>query len=288
MKPSKEKYLEAITKIVRFSPAPRVLGKAMALLSDPNSDVNEIAALIKTDPALTADIIRGANSAFYGAGTRVSSLDHAVQKIGFKESIRLLGLAVTHLLSARDLGSYGIAADDFWAESLFNGLFMEELARTTQGADLDTAHTAGLLRFIGRLAINQSIKDLGGGLFWNGLMPLDAWENENVGFSQTHAGALLLRSWNFAEDTIQAVEWQNQPDSVVSPNWLTLAMNFASSVVPQGMGLAFAALATEYVVPSVSITPFVSRYGLTAEGTREILDKTRRSFISISSKLYDY
>ena len=161
MNNSRDTYLKAIAKIERFSPAPRVLGQAMTLLRDTDVDVDEITSLIKTDAALTTDIIRGANSAFYGAGERVSSLDRAVQKIGFAECIRLLNFSVARTLSARDLVNYGIAAEDFWAESLFNGLFMECLARATRAIDPDTAHTAGLLRYVGRLAINECLGQLG-------------------------------------------------------------------------------------------------------------------------------
>ena len=113
--PDKEQFAEAISKIDKLSPAPRILSRALGLLRDPDSEIGDIVALINNDPALTADIIRGSNTAYYGIGERVASLDRAVQKIGFRESIRLLNLAVIHLIAARDLGSYGIGADDSWS-----------------------------------------------------------------------------------------------------------------------------------------------------------------------------
>ncbi|MBK8478366.1 MAG: HDOD domain-containing protein [Opitutaceae bacterium] len=234
MKPTKEQFLAAILKIERFSPAPRVLSKAMGLLRNPNSDLDDIVALIRADAALTADIIRGSNSAFYGAGERVSSLDRALQKIGFRESIRLLNHAVAHLAAGRNLGSYGIAADDFWAESLFHGLLLEELAKHTEAASPDDAHTAGLLRYIGRLAINQSIDDLGGGLFWNEPEPVEQWELENVGVTQAQAGAILLKHWQFPDTTVQAVEWQHHAAESPQPNWLADALDFSAALLPPG------------------------------------------------------
>ena len=95
--------MEAISKIEGFSPAPRILGKAMALLRDPNSDINDISEIVSSDTALAAQMIRWANSAFYGTGS-VSSLDQAVQKIGFRESIRLLNLSVARTMADVAIG----------------------------------------------------------------------------------------------------------------------------------------------------------------------------------------
>ena len=100
--PSKEEFLVALGEIERFSPAPVILANAMKLLRDPQSDVESIAALVGSDPALAADIIKCANSAYYAGGS-CHSIGEAVQKIGFKETIRLLNLAVARIASGRDL-----------------------------------------------------------------------------------------------------------------------------------------------------------------------------------------
>ena len=286
MKPTQEHYLEAIAKIAKFSPAPRVLGQAMTLLRATDTDLSAITDLIKTDTALTTDILRGANSAFYGVGERVSSLDRAVQKIGFKECIRLLNLSVAHTLAARNLSRYGISAEDFWAESLFNGVFMETLARKTGAIDPDTAHTAGLLRYVGRLAINRCLEDLGDQQQWDRLTWLPVWELEHIGFSQTFAAAQLLRAWQFSEEIVRAIEWQEDPANGAQPDDLLAALHFTSMVLPQGMGLSFAELPGVRSKMTVVETRFVVAYGLTADATVEVLETTRLRFSDILGKLY--
>lgn len=286
MNKTRDSFLKAITKIERFSPAPRVLGQAMTLLRDADAEVDEITSLIKTDTALTTDIIRGANSAFYGAGERVSSLDRAVQKIGFSECIRLLNFSVARTLAARDLVNYGIASEDYWAESLFNGLFMECLARETRALDPDTAHTAGLLRYVGRLAINECLTDLGLGLFWDGHTPMRAWEVENVGFPQTEAAAHLLRAWNFSDEISSAIEFQDDPGRATNGDNLLAALHFTASVLPEGMGLSYAVMPGEHESWSPESSRFVTDHGITAEFTKELLDRTRIQFSEINDKLY--
>jgi HD-like signal output (HDOD) protein len=224
----------------------------------------------------------------YGGTERVSSLERALQKIGFSESVRLLNLAVTRIFASRNLENYGMAADDFWAESLFSGLFLKGLATTTNAFDPDEAHTAGLLRFIGRLAIEQCLKDLGGATRWDGTTPLETWETGQAGFSNAQAGAALLRSWKFPENLIQALQWQSQPAAAPTPGWLTDALNFSSAVLPQGLGLSFAVLASNYEVQTLPETDFVRQHAMTVERITKLVDVCRRDFIAIASKLYDY
>ncbi|MFA5263822.1 MAG: HDOD domain-containing protein, partial [Opitutaceae bacterium] len=272
--------------IEKFSPAPRVLGRAMTLLRDADADLNEISDLIKTDLALTTDIIRGANSAFYGLGERVSSLDRAVQKIGFRECIRLLNLSVAHNLSNNELSCYGIAAEDYWAESLFNGIFMEHVAKRTGSIDPDIAHTAGLLRYIGRLAINRCLIDVGSGLFWDGSSSLPSWELNQVGFTQAHAAGHLMKAWQFSEEITRSIEWQEFPEKAPEVDDLLSAMHFTSTVLPQAMGLSFASLPGEEAAADKVESDFMKRFNIDADATMELIESSRHSFTVINTKLY--
>ncbi len=288
MNPNPNQFFDAISKTERLSPAPRILGRAITLLRDPESNIDDIAALIKSDPALVTDMIRGANSVMYGGTERVSSLERALQKIGFSESVRLLNLAVTRIFATRNLENYGMAADDFWAESLFSGLFLKGLATSTGAFEAEEAHTAGLLRFIGRLAIEQCLKDLGGGTRWDGMAQLEDWEIAQADFSNAQASAALLRNWKFPENLIQALQWQNQPASAPTPSRLAQALHFSSAVLPQGMGLSFAVLASNYEVQALPESEFVRQHDMTVKRITKLVDACRREFIAIASKLYDY
>jgi len=239
-KPTAEQIQAAIGRIERFSPAPRILGRALVLMRDDQCDIETVAELIRGDPALTGDILRIANSAYFAGEQRVQSVEHALQRIGFKQAMRLLTVAVSRIVTLGNLVNYSIPAEDFWAESLFNGLFMEELARATGAAEPGDAYTAGLLRYIGRLAIDQSIEACGGGVFWLGAETLTEWEKTNVGITHAEAGGLLLRRWQFPEALVVACESQEHPALSPTPSWLGSALFFVSSVVPQDFNQPFA------------------------------------------------
>lgn len=257
-KPTPEQIQAAIDRIESFSPAPQILGRALVLMRDAGCDIETVAGLIRGDPALAGNIIRIANSAYFSGEQRVQSVEHAIQRIGFREAMRQLTIAVSRIITLGNLDNYCIPAEDFWAESLFNGLFMEELAKNTGAVEPGDAYTAGLLRYIGRLAINQSIDALGGGVFWVGTETLTQWEKDNVGITHAEAGGMLLRRWRFPAELVIACEGQECPALLPSPNWLASALFFVSSVLPQEFDQSFAP-----VLGPIPDSDFLNSNGLT-------------------------
>ena len=285
MKTTQEQFLIAIARIEKFSPAPLILARAMKLLRDPQSDIASIASLVGSDPGLTADIIRCANSAYFGTSEPVQTIDEALQKIGFRETMHLLNLAVARLASARDLGSYGISADEFWSESLFNGLFLRNLAAATGGSDADEAYTVGLLRFIGRLAINQAISELGCGLFWLGSDPIAQWEQDNVGFVQAQAGAILLAKWQFPPELVEAIKGQDAPAELREKNWLAEGLHFATELLPQGLGEPFGRALAEAAPPTLTENDFMKQHRLSPADVWTLIVSTRQDYDHIRENL---
>jgi HD-like signal output (HDOD) protein len=280
MKPTKEQFFVALQQIEKFSPAPVILANAMDLLRDPRSDIETIAALVGSDSALAADILRCANSAYYGVGTS-TNIGDAVQRIGMRESIRLLNVAVARIASNRDLDCYGIHGVDYWAESLFNGLFMQAMARETGEDDPEEAYSVGLLRFIGRLAINQALDNSHSASLWDGSESITQWEIESVGMTQAQAGALLLGNWRFSQKVVQGIGMQYEPATLEQRNWLAEALFFSSTVLPQGIGRPFLPeVGPTWVVTPVGIE-FMHRYGLNPDSVNGLLRTASESFDEI-------
>jgi len=286
--PIKEQFLTALTKTEQLVPAPRTLGRALQLLRDPDSGLHAIADLIRADSALAVDILRCANSAYYSRKTRIADVSDAVQVIGFHETIRLVSLVAIHQTTNRNLGSYGIAAEDFWAESLFNGLFLEVLARQVDIGDAGEAYTSGLMRFVGRLAIDQTLHDMGGGLFWDGITPLTDWERENTGHTQAEVGGILLRKWQFPPNIILAIEVQDfiTPKESWATKPLVQAVHFAAHVLPAGTDLASIDALAEARVSGPELHPFAVAHEFTPESVAELLRDAHQAFVSVRETLY--
>lgn len=281
--PTKPQLIEALGVIERLGPSPILLAQAPRLLRDPRSHLADLAALIGSDGAVAADIIRCANRTLHGMRP-CESIGEAMHRIGLRATLRLLSLAVARRLVSRDLACYRVTGSDYWAESLFHGLFMEALAAATGEADPDEAYAVGLLRFIGRLAINQAIESCRTDLLWDGSLPIDRWERDNVGLVQAQAGARLLRRWGFAVTMVDAVAGQDQPHRA-ERNWLAGALHFAATVLPRGIDAPFRTPAGLAPPATATIRDFMQRHRLSPVAMNDLLRTTTESFERVRRQL---
>ena len=69
---------EIMKKVSSFPSAPRAGIKLRALLAEEDVSTDEIEGIVRHDPGLATNVLRLANSAFFGLPQKVGSLKHAV------------------------------------------------------------------------------------------------------------------------------------------------------------------------------------------------------------------
>lgn len=192
---------------------PKVLPRLKHLLADANSSIHEIVALIRLDPAIVARVMQMGNSAYFSKGTRCTSIDEAVARVGFSQIFELVSYAVASQVLVRPLVAYAMGEDEIWRLSVAGALAADELAVHT-GADRNAAYTAGLLHCIGMVAIDEWAIRTGFPVqFEFQGYPVDGSESERrlLGFTQAEVGATLLREWAFPAVIAEPVRHQNRP-----------------------------------------------------------------------------
>jgi HD-like signal output (HDOD) protein len=100
---------------VRLPTISEVAHALIASLDDENVSTKQLAAIIARDPALTAKLMRLANSARFGASRAISSLDEAIALTGIAH-IRTLALAACFAESFPQLP--GLDTKEFWNSSM--------------------------------------------------------------------------------------------------------------------------------------------------------------------------
>jgi Predicted signal transduction protein len=214
-----------IQTMVALGATATVLVKVVKLAKDPNSDLASICDLLKNDGPLVGDIIRISNSFYYATDTPHSNLHSAVNYIGLREVIRVVNLSLSRQLFARDLVSYGIPAQEYWSSSVAAALVMEALARQG-GFNGEDAYTIGILHAVGRVLIDRVIQEKAPGMRWDGVQPLEEWEQQAVGFDFAEAGAMLAERWLFPIPTCDVIRCQLNPEFVFEPVSLIGALQF--------------------------------------------------------------
>lgn len=203
-----------IVRQLRHLPsAPRVLPRLKHLLSDGNSSIYEVVAMIRLDPGIAARVLQMGNSAYYSQGARCYTVDEAVNRVGYDRIYELVATAVASQVLVRPLAAYGMEADELWRMSVACALAAELLAEQLQ-LERDVAYTVGLLHGVGLVAIDEwSFRHKLGLCFSRREWPLETCEAERMtlGFHNAEAGAALLRLWDFPAVMSEPVRWQYLP-----------------------------------------------------------------------------
>jgi HD-like signal output (HDOD) protein len=268
-------FRRAILAIDTLGATPAVLVKVTELTNDQNSDIEAICALLRVDGPLAAEIIRLSNSPYYAAATFHSNLNAAVNYVGLREVARIVKLALSRHLFARDLNGYGISAFDYWKDSVAAALLAEALAKTA-GLNPDDAFTLGLLHAIGRVLINRVIDDKGFTIFWDRHQPIAEWERGAVGFDYAEAGAMLLKHWHFPSATCDVIRWQLKPGKVVQSVSFLGGLQFTLRLLAL-TGSDFANQAWQ--LPELD--PYLQASGLTSDSVSELVSACRLDFQNI-------
>ncbi len=202
---------EKILKIAQQIPASaQVLAQLGQLLMDVNSGLDEIAVLLKRDTALAARIIRISNSAAYGSGSRVGSIEEAVGRVGFAEVYRLTGFASAAQVFDHDLSLYGIPSHLLRANTLVVALAVESLAKRV-GVDSRAAYTAGLMRSAGKVILDRLGKQASPytrGFAQSEQANVLEWEKGLFGSPNQDVAAMVLDAWHFPVSVVQPVREQ--------------------------------------------------------------------------------
>jgi len=149
---AESKILAHLDEKLHLMPAPEVAFSVIDATGSPDLDADDLESIVLRDAALTAQLLRIANSAYYGLRREVGRVRHAIVLLGFRTT---RNMALTAALGACFTGSRrvgSIAACDVWRHSQQVAIAAEALARhLTPPADPDDAFLAGLLHDLGIL-----------------------------------------------------------------------------------------------------------------------------------------
>jgi HD-like signal output (HDOD) protein len=190
-------------------PLHEVARRLISLMGNDRTSAADLDRVIRNDQALSARILKQANSSMYGRSRGVASLTDAVVLLGHGCLTDLvLGASLDEALGISDLPGFSEAA---WDHSIDCAASARAVARLTGVADPDAAFVAGLMHDIGLLVIARAAPaELGAILASNPRDPLAA-ERLALGVNHPQVGQRLLEQWNLPTFLSEAVRLHHAP-----------------------------------------------------------------------------
>lgn len=227
------KLEHVLKRIQNLPPLPTSAMRIIALTKNPATTVKELETVIGQDPALTAGILRQANSAYYGYARRISSLQEAIVMLGFQV---IQGLAMAHavapLLKTKLVG-YEIDQDGLWKHSMLTAMTAKRLCQHRKIPFGDVAFTAGLLHDIGKLVISIYVQEVGAFLIEKvkeAELSYVELEEKIIGYNHATVGGMLAKTWNLPESLVEIISLHHNPSLAQNYTELTCVVHIANGL----------------------------------------------------------
>ena len=175
-------------------------------LNSSNSDARSIAAIISTDPSISAKILKVANSGFYAVPRSVTEMRDAITFLGVDTVVTLVLAA--HVF--KRLPVPGVNLDALWQHSLTVSAMAQQIV-IQEGGDrlsVNTAGVAGLLHDIGELILLANVPDIYYPMIRRFAGDEDArlaLELEHFGVTHAQLGSYVLSLWSLPDAVVEAV-----------------------------------------------------------------------------------
>jgi putative nucleotidyltransferase with HDIG domain len=203
-----------ILHLERLPAMPAAAARAIPLLMDPETPLEALERVVRRDEGLTAAVLRTANSAMYGTPGRHYDLRRAMVRLG-RDALRrcILEHRVSGVVGGEN-AAFGLPRGALWRSALAGAIAAEELARQHRSGEAALAYTCGLLRDIGKLALNARFGADYLSQIQAHLHPGRTFaeaEREALGFDHAQVGAALARRWHLPDRIARAIEWHHDP-----------------------------------------------------------------------------
>jgi putative nucleotidyltransferase with HDIG domain len=214
------KLNQILSKVTSFPTMPGAGAKMLSLLEEPDTEVSEIEEILRYDPGLTANVLKLANSAYFGIPSKIGSLRQAVILLGLRRLIQLVVASCVSAVKDKSVPGYDLPAGDLWRHSIAVSLAAEAMVKDKKRTVSQDVFTPALLHDVGKLVLRTFVKEeleAIESIAAKGV-PFVVAENMILGTDHAEIGAQILSHWNLPSDVVNAVRWHHDPDSPETSN----------------------------------------------------------------------
>ena len=255
---------------------PEVALRIASMVDDPTSSAADIGREISHDAALTARLLRVANSPALGYHGKIANISRAITVLGVRQ-VRDLTVGLTAIRTFDGIGNELVTMESFWRHSVLCAVAAGQIAgRRERGRD-DTPFVAGLLHDIGQLVLFSRAPEPARQAL---LMSVDSTddrglflcEREVLGFDHGAVGLALARNWALPRSLQECIEFHHEPERARDHPLEVATVHVANSV----------AVLAEIGSLELSDAPMISSVALRAvkldfASLREIVLHTQKS-----------
>jgi putative nucleotidyltransferase with HDIG domain len=230
-----------LKSIQTLPPFPATIQKVMALAGNPDSSLTELVAVVRLDQAITANILRICNSAYFGLRRPVDNVNDAIMYMGKKNVLRAVMTAGMSRYFRTQKG-YDVKGGDLWEHAVAVALMAQICAAKMSRPDDPRLFTAAILHDIGKMVLGEFVHES-----WEKIQELvekqqysflEA-EEEVIGVDHAELGGEVARIWKFPDEILKAIAFHHRPDLLTDGDtvpWIVYLANQVCHLMGIGVG----------------------------------------------------
>jgi putative nucleotidyltransferase with HDIG domain len=204
---------ELIQNLGDLPPLPQVATQVIRITADSDSSSEDLQNLIRMDQALSAQVLKIANSAMFGRVREITTLTQAILTLGFSTARSVVLASSVKNLFTR--GPVGLQERLLWEHALVTALTGSAFSKAVGYPPVEEVFLAGLMHDIGKSVMFLKFPEGYSAL----LRRVSSQEEEEgidleletFGFDHTMVGQALLHSWNIASPIESVARWHHEP-----------------------------------------------------------------------------
>jgi putative nucleotidyltransferase with HDIG domain len=226
--------IDAIIDQVEQLPAlPGTAVRLMRVVSDPQSTIDQIVEAIRYDQAITGEVLRLCNSAYFGLSRKVTSLHDAMVCIGTVKVLQLVMAVHANSVLQRRQEGYDLGEGMLWRHAVATALASASIGEKLKLANQSLAFTAGLLHDIGKVVLSSHVAEEFREIVrqvTEGRLSFVEAEKQILGISHEEVGARLAERWQFPEAIVRCIRHHHNPRGLDPPDDYVDAVYLANCV----------------------------------------------------------
>ena len=212
----KKRIEQIISNLDQLPSIPLVVSKIINMVNDPEINFKLVADEISKDQAITTDILRICNSAYFSKGKEITSVDRALVTLGIKEVKDIIVISTTKQVLNKPIVGYDLEKGELWKHNLVVAMLAKKIATLKkQRAIADVVFTGGIIHDVGKtilaLFVANTFKEILETAQAKQISFSDA-EREVMGFDHQEIGEKVLEKWQFPEVLRAVVRYHHNPD----------------------------------------------------------------------------
>jgi len=263
-----------IQRIKNLPTIPPIVAKISKMVESPTTSSADVGKVISQDQVLSAQILRMANSPFFGMSRKISSVTQALVILGFDV---IKGLVLTS--SVFEMMQKSIVG--LWEHSIGSAATARVLANLVGQSEEEEVSVAGLLHDLGKVVMSVQLEDKARdeivALVQKKKTSRYEAENEVLGFTHAQVGLWLAEHWKLPQSLAEPMCYHHQPEKARHAPKQTAIVHLANIII-RARGFGFGG---DPYVPPLSKEAW-ELLGLKTDDFQDILEEMEPNLLSLA------